>query len=94
MALITRNLTNGGTTTHYRFMYDDSLELTATNPTGIEPARTNQVIAACEGDFNLMSVPGSLLLLGIPSSSLTSRSNALAKARSWPIDIDVDTSSS
>jgi hypothetical protein len=55
MALITRNLTNGGITTHYRFMYDDSLEQTATNPTGIEPARTNQVIAACEGDFNLMS---------------------------------------
>jgi hypothetical protein len=48
-------LTNGGVTTHYRFQYDDSLQQTAANPGGPEPARTNQVIAACEGDFNLMS---------------------------------------
>ncbi len=55
MAFITTGLTNGGVTTHYRFQYDDSLQRTAANPGGIEPARTNQVIAACEGDFNLMS---------------------------------------
>lgn len=51
MALTTNGLTNGGVTAHYRFQYDDSLA----GPGGIEPARTNAVIAACENDFNLMS---------------------------------------
>lgn len=55
MAFTTSGLTNGGITTHYRWQYDDSLQQTAANPGGIEPARTNQAIAACEGDFNLMS---------------------------------------
>src|SRR5580693_89313 len=55
MAPTSNGLTNGGVTTHYRFQYDDSLQQTAANPGGPEPARTNQVIAACEGDFNLMS---------------------------------------
>jgi hypothetical protein len=44
-------LTNGGVTTHFNFQYDDSLGGSG----GIEPARTNAVIAACEGDYNLMS---------------------------------------
>jgi hypothetical protein len=48
---ITTGLTNGGATTHYAFSYDSSLEKTAANPTGIEPARTNEVIASCEADF-------------------------------------------
>ena len=55
MALITTGLTNGGVTAHYKFQYDNSLQQTTANPAGIEPARTNAVMAACEGDFNLMS---------------------------------------
>jgi hypothetical protein len=55
MTLTTSGLSNGGVTPHYRFQYDDSLRPSATNPGGQEPTRTNQVIAACEGDFNLMS---------------------------------------
>ena len=42
-------LTGGGTTTHYKFTYDSAL-----TTGGLEPARTNAVIAACENDFNLM----------------------------------------
>ncbi len=41
---VTTGLTGGGTTTHYQFYYDPVLAGAA----GIEPARTNQVIAACE----------------------------------------------
>jgi len=55
MAFITTGLTNGGITTHYAFQYDDSLQQTPANPTGVEPARTNAVIAACEADFNQMT---------------------------------------
>ncbi len=54
MALTTAGLTNGGSTTHYRFQYDDALAASPANPSGPEPARTNAVIAACEGDFALM----------------------------------------
>ena len=54
MALTTTGLTNGGVTTHYRFQYDDSLSAPI-NPGGPEPARTNAVIAAVEGDFNQMA---------------------------------------
>ncbi len=50
MALTTSGLTNSGVTTHYSFSYDDSFG----GPGGIEPARTNAVIAACETDFALM----------------------------------------
>src|SRR5260370_16594464 len=55
MAFTTSGLTNGGVTTHYRFQYDDWLQQSGTNPTGPEPARTNAVIAAAEGDFNQMT---------------------------------------
>ncbi len=41
---VTTGLTGGGTTTHYQFYYDPVLA----GPGGPEPARTNQVIAACE----------------------------------------------
>jgi len=51
MAPTSAGLTNGGQTTHYQFTFDDSLG----GPGGIEPARTNQVLANCEADFNLMS---------------------------------------
>jgi hypothetical protein len=51
MAPTSAGLTNGGQTTHYQFTYDNSLG----GPGGIEPARTNQVLANCEADFNLMS---------------------------------------
>ena len=51
MSYITTGLTNGGVTTHYKFSYDQSLG----GPGGVEPARTNAVIAACESDYNLMS---------------------------------------
>lgn len=64
MALTTAGLTNGGLTTHYQFQYDDSL-----SGAGLpEPARTNQVIAACENDFNLMSgwFGNIALTVGIP----------------------------
>jgi hypothetical protein len=47
---VTTGLTGGGVTTHYAFYYDESLG----GPGGIEPARTNAVIAACETDFNWM----------------------------------------
>jgi hypothetical protein len=51
MALVTTGLTNGGSTTHFNFQYDNSLS-GAGKP---EPARTNALIAAAENDFNLMS---------------------------------------
>ena len=43
MAFTTNNLTAGGQTAHYRFQYDTTLA------GGLEPARTNAVLAACEG---------------------------------------------
>jgi hypothetical protein len=55
MTLTTAGLTGGGQTAHYRFQYDDSLALSVANPAGPEPARTNAVIAACEGDFAQMA---------------------------------------
>lgn len=51
MAFTNAGLTNGGITTHYQFQYDDSLA-----PGGLEPARTNAVITACENDFNMMKM--------------------------------------
>jgi hypothetical protein len=54
MALTSTGLANGGTTIHYRFGYDDSLSAPM-NPAGPEPARANDVIAVCEGDYGLMS---------------------------------------
>ena len=48
MALTTNNLSNGGKTTHYQFQWE-------TLAGAIEPARTNAVLAACEGDFSRMS---------------------------------------
>ena len=49
---VTTGLTGGGVTAHYEFFYDESLG----GPGGIEPARTNAVIAACEADFAWMQI--------------------------------------
>lgn len=58
MAFISDGLTNNGSgagvTTHYAFTYDDALN-SAVHPGQPEPARTNALIAACEGDYNLMA---------------------------------------
>jgi hypothetical protein len=53
MTTTTAGLPNGGVSAanHYKFQYDDSLA----SQGGPEPARTINVIAASEGDFNLMS---------------------------------------
>ena len=52
MALTSAGLPNGGLTTNgiYQFQYDDSLAGSG----GLEPARTTQVMNACEADFQLM----------------------------------------
>jgi Listeria-Bacteroides repeat domain (List_Bact_rpt) len=53
---VTAGLTNGGVTSHYAFSYDSALSaITAANPAGLEPARTNGLIAACESDYDLMA---------------------------------------
>jgi len=49
MALVTTGLTNNGLTTHYQIQYDDSLS------TADGKDRANALIAACEGDFTIMS---------------------------------------
>ncbi len=58
MAFITDGLTDTGlgkgVTSHFAFSYDDALN-SATHPGQPEPARTNAVIAAIEGDYNLMA---------------------------------------
>lgn len=45
----TSGLTGGGTTTHYQFQYDSVL-----SGSGLEPARTNALIAKAESDFAIM----------------------------------------
>jgi Bacterial tandem repeat domain 1 len=72
MAFVTTGLTNGGTTTHYRFSYDQALGGSG----GVEPARTNAVIAACETDYNLMSgwFGGGVTVTGM-SVQVTTQSN-------------------
>lgn len=58
MAFTNNGLTDSGSgkgvTTHYKFKYDDALDSTA-HPGQPEPARTNELIAECEADYNLMS---------------------------------------
>jgi hypothetical protein len=44
---VTTGLTAGGKTTHYQFYYDPVLA----GAGGVEPARTNAIIASCEADF-------------------------------------------
>lgn len=56
-----------GITAHFAFQYDSALALSGSNPTGLEPARTNALIASCEGDFNLMS--GWFGNIGLPFST-------------------------
>jgi hypothetical protein len=52
---ISDGLQNGGLATHYTFGYDSVLKKSATNPTGLEPARTNGLVTACEADYQVMS---------------------------------------
>jgi hypothetical protein len=61
---VTTGLTKGGVTTHYAFAYDSALEVTPANPSGLEPARINTLLAptpnqpgvpVCESDYNLMA---------------------------------------
>lgn len=54
MTNTTDGLTNGGVTTHYKFQYDGTLKKTAANPGGVEPKRTNGLIASAEKDYKLM----------------------------------------
>jgi hypothetical protein len=72
MPYVRTGLTNDGVTPHYNFSYDDALA----GPGGPEPARTNAVIAACEGDYNLMSgwFGGGLTVTGM-SVQVTTQSN-------------------
>ncbi|MBL7487680.1 hypothetical protein I6A60_21930 [Frankia sp. AgB1.9] len=49
MTLTSKDLPNSGQTIHYRFQYDDSLQ------GGLEPARTKEVVDACERDFDQLS---------------------------------------
>ena len=66
------------------FSTDNSLAVTLTNPSGPEPARTNAVIDASEGDFNVMSgwfgnialdvnfpVAVNVILPGLPGACMT-----------------------
>jgi hypothetical protein len=77
---VTTGLTGGGVTTHYTFAYDASLG----GPGGVEPARTNTVIANCEADYNWMQTqfagvtPGTL---PIPTTVLPS----CCGASWWPL---------
>jgi hypothetical protein len=83
MTLTSANLANGGVTAHYRFQYDDSLS----TPGGLEPARTNAVIAACEGDFNLMSAWfGNLALNANFPIPVSVTQNTGGASASWPSD--------
>src|ERR1700722_6355195 len=72
MSNITKGLTTGGVTAHYQFSYDELLG----GKGGVEPARTNAVIAACEGDYNLMSgwFGGGISVTGM-SVQVTTQSN-------------------
>ncbi|WP_158014458.1 InlB B-repeat-containing protein [Ralstonia solanacearum] len=67
---ITTGLAGGGVTTHYTFAYEEKLG----GPGGIEPARTNSVIASCENDYSWMQTqfagvtPGTLPIPTLVSS--------------------------
>jgi len=47
---VTTGLTSGGATTHYAFSYDSSL-----TAGGLEPARTQALMNAAEGDYTIMA---------------------------------------
>jgi Listeria-Bacteroides repeat domain (List_Bact_rpt) len=47
---VTTGLANGGATTHYKFSYDSSL-----SAGGLEPGRTQTLMNAAEGDYNIMA---------------------------------------
>ena len=76
MAYTVAGLTNGGVTTHYRFSYDTALGGNG----GVEPGRTNAVIAACEADYNLMH---GWFGGGINLSNLTVQVTTQSNGASW-----------
>jgi hypothetical protein len=47
---VTTGLNNGGATTHYAFSYDESLRAS-----GLEPGRTQTLMANAEGDYTIMA---------------------------------------
>lgn len=47
---VSSGLTNGGVTKHYQFYYDSSLQAS-----GLEPKRTNELVAAADADFDMMA---------------------------------------
>jgi hypothetical protein len=76
MAYTVAGLTNGGVTTHYRFSYGTALGGNG----GVEPARTNAVIAACEADYNLMH---GWFGGGVNLSNLTVQVTTQSNGASW-----------
>ena len=90
---ITTGLTGGGVTTHYAFYYDETLQQTATNPSGVEPARTNSMVHDCEAvDFKWMQAqfPGvditkaTTLPIPVYVTVLTGGANTTAQIRLKP----------
>ncbi|MGA2847593.1 MAG: InlB B-repeat-containing protein [Terracidiphilus sp.] len=81
---VTTGLSGGGTTTHYQFYYDPVLA----GPGGPEPARTNQVIAACETtDFAWLQAQFAgvtiTLTLPIPTYVTAVNNNGGSWSASW-----------
>ncbi|MBV8819665.1 MAG: hypothetical protein JO022_14995 [Acidobacteriaceae bacterium] len=78
MALINTGLTNAGVTTHYRFFYDEFFG----GAGGVEPARTNAVIQACEDDFTLLSnwFGGTVNVAGLAVDVTTQAANTCGAA--------------
>jgi hypothetical protein len=78
MTNTTDGLTNGGVTSHYKFQYDSTLKKTAANPGGVEPKRTNGLIASAEKDYKLMKgwFGGNLELSNIAVTVTTQSSGA------------------
>ncbi len=78
---VTTGLTGGGVTTHYAFYYDQSLG----GPGGVEPARTNEVIAACETtDFAWLQAQfAGVDITKAMSLPITTRVTALGGGASW-----------
>ena len=89
---VTTGLAGGGVTTHYAFYYDQSLGGVG----GIEPARTNQVIANCEADFSWLQTQftGVVFTNGISTLPMPVYVSALGGGASWGPPIFVKPSNS
>jgi len=80
---VTTGLTAGGVTTHYSFAYDETLG----GPGGIEPARTNAVIAACETDFAWMQAQFAGVTIGVTTPIPTFVTALGGGASWWPLKL-------